>query len=214
MSIATIPTTVAPHRVTLHNISWETYVELRDEPENEHVRMTYDRGTLGLMSPLSIHEWYGRILGRCIETATIELGMDLRSGGSTTFRREDLERGLEPDECYYILNEPRVRGKDLIDLSVDPPPDLAVEIDITRTSAGKMLIYAALGVPELWRYVGDDLFVYLLDETGTYRKAEQSLNLPMLPIAELKRFVEMRGNFGENTLIRMFRDWVRETLSP
>src|SRR5262245_37853905 len=150
MSTATTNAAIDSPRILLQNVPWETYVQLRDVSENDHIRMTYDRGTLELMSPLSIHEWYGRILGRCVETATMELGIDIRSGGSTTFRREDLERGLEPDECYYILNEPRVRGKDNLDLSVDPPPDLAIEVDVTRTSTGKMTIYAAIGIPELW----------------------------------------------------------------
>ena len=208
-------TTVAfvPQSVILRNTSWETYVRLRDERENDHIRMTYDQGTLELMSPLSLHEWFHRLTAKHIDVLTMELGIPIRSGGSTTFRSEDLKRGLEPDECFYIFHEPSVRGKDDLDLSIDPPPDLAIEVDVTRSSKAKMAIYAALGVPELWRYDGEEILVFLLDAQGNYQRSETSLNLPMLPIADLKRFLDMRGSFDETTLLIMFRDWVRATLA-
>jgi len=165
------------------------------------------------MSPLSLHEWFHRLTAKHIDVLTMELGIPIRSGGSTTFRSEDLKRGLEPDECFYIFHEPSVRGKDDLDLSIDPPPDLAIEVDVTRSSKAKMAIYAALGVPELWRYDGEEILVFLLDAQGNYQRSETSLNLPMLPIADLKRFLDMRGSFDETTLLIMFRDWVRATLA-
>ena len=122
----------AEQRVLLRNISWETYERLLEERgDNSAPRFTYDRGELEIMSPSPEHEALNRSIALLVEFLAAELGIDVYDLGSTTFRREDLERGFEPDSCFYIENEERVRGKTRKDLSVDPPPDLVIEIDIT-----------------------------------------------------------------------------------
>src|SRR3989304_8025833 len=116
-------------RVLLSGISWSTFESLVAESQNHGTRFTYDRGYLEMMSPAGEHERLKRLIGRMIEAATEELGIPISSASATTLKAEWEERGLEADESYYIANEPHVRGRDEIDLRVDPPPDLAIEVD-------------------------------------------------------------------------------------
>ncbi len=117
--------------------------------------MAYDQGVLEIMSPSMRHETIKRLIGRMVEMFTLELDIEIRSVSSTTFNREDLEKGIEADECYYIRNAESIRGIEEIDLAIHPPPDLAIEIDISRSSQIKTGIYAALQVSEVWQYDGD-----------------------------------------------------------
>src|SRR5262249_54893083 len=138
--------------LVLRDIDWKTYNRLlRAFAERPGIRLTYDRGTLEIMSPSHGHDTDARFLGRLVVTLTEELGLPIKGGGSTTFRRRRRRRGLEPDDCYWIANEPRVRGKRKINLRVDPPPDLCIEVDVTHSSLNRLSIYAALNVPEVWR---------------------------------------------------------------
>jgi Uma2 family endonuclease len=137
----------------LPGIHWDTYQNLvRDLESQPGMRLTYDDGILEILMPLPPHETFKKLLGRFVEVTTEEIGIEIRSLGSTTWTREDLRKGLEADGCYYIQNELAVRGKDAIDLTIDPPPDLAIEVDSTSSSMNRMGIYAALGVPEVWRF--------------------------------------------------------------
>ncbi|MBI3271753.1 MAG: Uma2 family endonuclease [Planctomycetes bacterium] len=207
-------TTLLPceQHFVLQDVDWEFYESLLSRLGDRPLFLTYDRGRLELMSPSEEHESFGRLVGRLIETLTLELDIPLYSVGSTTFRREDLDRGLEPDECCYIQNELKVRAVEEIDLTRDPPPDLVVEIEISRRLLDREGIYAALGVPELWRFDGERLRVYQLGPAGVYQLAERSVCLPMLPPAEVERFVGLRKTTDETTLVRSFRSWVRQTL--
>ena len=177
--------TAAEQRIVLHNISWETYEWLLADHENASApRFTYDRGELEIMSPLPEHEEANRSIATLVELVGIALGGAYRSLGSTTFRREDLERGFEPDSCFYFQNEPAVRGKERIDLSVDPAPDVAIEIDTTRSSIDKLGLFATLGVGEVWRYDGNELTIVVLDQ-GRYTASVRSRALPFLSVADL-----------------------------
>ena len=144
-----------------------------------------------------------------VEATTEELGLEIYSLGSTTWSREDLKRGLEPDECYYIQSEARVRGKTRIDLTIDPPPDLAIEIDITSPSLDRLSIYASLGVPEVWRFDGTQLWIYVLQPDG-YGIQDRSTVLPVLDRTKLLDILGRRTQLGENALIRELRRWVRD----
>ena len=136
--------------ILLKNISWKTYESLLNElGEHGGIRLTYDRGNLEIMTPSAPHEGSKKILGRFVESVSEELNIEIRSLGSLTCRRQDLARGLEPDQCYYIENENVVWDKEQIDLNQDPPPDLVVEIDITSSSIDRLSLYASLGVPEV-----------------------------------------------------------------
>ncbi len=211
MTTATVPT---EQRFVLHDVGWAFYDELLSRLGDRPVFVTYDRGSLELMSPSDKHERCAALAGRLVEELTLELGIPILSCRSTTFRREDLDRGLEPDECYYIRSEARVRGVSPIDLSRDPPPDLAIEIEISRRLLDREGIYAALGVPELWCYDGARLRVLLLGPDGRYRASDRSAALAMVSAPDLERFLALRDQVDETRLLRQFRDWVRSRLSP
>jgi Uma2 family endonuclease len=132
----------------------------------------------------------------------------MRKLGTLTLEREDLTRAVEPDACFYIQNEACIRGR-TIDLSRDPPPDLVIESDYTHSSLNKHPIYAALGVPEIWRYRKQQLEVYLLGEGG-YQRSSQSLAFPMLPIEALPQWIERSQTMGQRAMIRQFRKQIQE----
>jgi Uma2 family endonuclease len=197
-------------RLVLRDIDWPTYRTIADALKGRHVRLTYDRGTLEFMTISHPHGNLSRLLGRLIVVLTEELGMPVQSCGDMPCDREDLERALEPDESYYLRNEPLVRGKEEIDLTTDPPPDLAVEIDVTRNSRRRLGVYAALGVPEVWRFDGEALEVHRLGPGGQYTVSDTSGHFPQVPVQELAAFLRQRTQADENSLVRSFRDWVRQ----
>lgn len=199
-----------PNLYVLYDVSWEFYEACLKELGERNIRLTYDRGTLEFMSPSEKHDRPKRLLGRLIEALTEELGIEIRSEGSTTWRSEEKERGLEPDECYYVEHEPLVRGRETIDPAVDPPPDLAVEVEVTRRFVDRLGIYAALGVREIWRHWGDRFRVFVLGDDGEYREADRSPSFPFLPIDEVNRFLARRNEMGETAWVRSFREWLRQ----
>lgn len=199
------------NRVVLTNISWATFEALLADTDHRGSRFTYNRGVLEIMSPSSEHEWLGRLIGRMIEKFTEEMEIPIKSGGSTTLKDELKQLGLEPDECYYIANEPAVRGLDEIDLGVSPPPDLAIEVDITTSSLDQLGIYAALGVPEVWICDGVNLKIYRLEGDGTYSMQARSPAFPTLPTEIILDFLARRKQTDETSWIKSFRDWVRKS---
>jgi Uma2 family endonuclease len=196
-------------RVVLTNIGWDIYERLAAEAGRAGTRFTYDRGVLEIMSPSREHERVKRRLGRMIETMTEELNIPIDSAGSTTLKSQLKQKGVEADECYYIANEPRVRGRDDLDLSADPPPDLVVEIDISASSIDQLAIYSALGVPEVWFCDGARVEFHALQRDGAYAPQDRSAAFPFLDSADLERFLALRNEGDETTWIRSFREWVR-----
>ena len=204
--------TLAEQRTVLHNISWQTFEALLQETgEDRGSRFAYDGGTLEIMTPLYEHENPKSNFGNFIVALAEELEIEIKSAGSTTLKRRIANRGIEPDNCYYIQNEPAVRGRQELDLETDPPPDLAIEIDITSSSVNKFGIYSALGVPELWRYNGRVLKFYQLVE-GQYVECEFSLAFPLVSVTEMSRFIEQSRTMGEIALLKSFRAWVRDRM--
>jgi Uma2 family endonuclease len=161
------------------------------------------------MSPLLSHEQYGALIAQMVELFTLERNIPRHSGGSTTFRREARRRGLEPDRCYWIQNAYRMQSRKDFDPELDPPPDLAIEVDITHGSLDRMSIYADLGVPEVWRFGGQAFGIHLLTEQRTYEPGTRSRALPELPPDVVLRFLHMSDEKGEMELMRAFRAWVR-----
>ncbi|MDJ0553998.1 MAG: Uma2 family endonuclease [Microcoleaceae cyanobacterium MO_207.B10] len=204
-------TLLKPKKSTLLiGIRWETYQALLlDLAENPSKKLTYDQGTLEIMTPLPEHEINKGFLGRLVQTTTEVLELEISSLGSTTLSRKDLQKGVEPDECYYITNEALVRGKIKFDFNYDPPPDLAIEIDITSSSLERLTIYAALGVREIWRFDGENLFIYCLQD-GNYQELENSNVLPILSKSVILNFLIRRAEKGENYLLREFRQWLEK----
>jgi len=178
---------------------------LRTLPENEHVRMTYDRGALEMMRPSKRHEQFAVMVELLIHAWAEEGSIDILGCRTMTCRREDLDRGFEPDNCYYVAHEAEMRSKDDLDLRHDPPPDLAIEIDISTSSLEKLELYEAFGVPEVWRYDGDSLHVCRLDARRHYAVHSSSLVFPGFPIADAERLLRETGVASQTALVKSFR---------
>jgi Uma2 family endonuclease len=199
------------HRVIFHDVSWQEFEAILEElGEHRATRLAYSRGSLEIRMPLPKHEVAKVIIGDLVTILLDELEIDYEPFGSTTFKREDMAQGVEPDDSFYIQNHARMIGKERIDLTVDPPPDLAIEVDIT--SKTQLNAYEALGVPELWRYEDDKLQINLLRD-GKYIQSEISPTFPNVPIFEaIPRFVEQSRTVGTRLTLKAFRQWVRSYL--
>lgn len=202
----------AEQRVILHNASWGTYERLMDERGDRRVpRFAYDRGELEIMSPSTEHESAAYLLELLVALFAGETGVNVYGVGSMTFKREDLERGFEPDACFYVQNEERMRGKPRIDLGIDPPPDLVIEIDITNPSLSKFPIYAQIGVPEIWHHDGERVAIFEL-RGGEYAEVAESTVLPPLAGPALSRFVEESRSLGSVVWMRNVREWAQSNV--
>lgn len=196
----------AEQRVVLRNVSWETYERLLGDHENSSApRFAYDRGELEIMSTSPEHEKLNRRIALLVLAFTEEMGVESEGLSSTTFRREDLERGFEPDSCFYLQNEELVRDKNRIDLAIDPPPDLVIEVDITSPSINKLSIYARIGVPEAWRYDGAKLGILKLGE-GEYVAVQESVIIPGLSGSVLTRLIERSKSLRRTVWVREVRE--------
>lgn len=205
---------IAEQRVILQNISWQTFKAMLTETGEDRISlMTYDQGTLEIMTPLMPHERANRQIERLIWILVEELGLNILSVGSMTCKREDLERGAEPDSSYYIQNEPLVREKDEINLAEDPPPDLVLEVEYSRSAINKLRLYASMRVPEFWRYDGRSLRIYRLDKEE-YHLCENSPTFAPVAVSEIPRFIKENKKIGEVAMVRSFRAWVRQQLDP
>ena len=198
-------------RVILYNISWQQFENLLvDLGENRATRVAYVDGTLEIMTPLPEHEYYKETFGDVIKDIAETLDQDYESLGSTTWKRELERAGVEPDNCFYFQNEPKIRGKLEFDLNQDPPPDLALEIDVTSKSLSRFPIYARLGVPEIWCYDSGEVKIYQLQHEG-YIEVETSLVFPTLPVQELPALIEQYRLQGKLAIRKAVRKWVQET---
>jgi Uma2 family endonuclease len=198
-----------PMHMVLPHISWGTYERILDEIGETHLRVSYLRGRVEFMTISYEHDNIGRWIGRLIFLVALELNYPLATGGSTTLKEALLEVGLEPDECFWIKNENKMRGKKKWKAMSDPSPDLAVEIDITSSWLDRLEIYAALKVPEVWRFDGEMLKVLLLRANGKYKERAKSQAFPSLPMDGFVRFVKKLGSAEEVSLTREFTEWLR-----
>ena len=207
--LETIETLPANSTLLLHEVSWAEYEDLLALlPDNPRFRLSYDQGTLQIMTLSPRHERLKSIFIPLLTVLTEELNLNLVGLGSTTFRLAEAARGLEPDDCYYIHQAERMAGQDTIDLATDPPPELVVEVDISHPSLDKFPIYASLRVPEVWRHDGATLqFFRLIGER--YTQTPASGLFPLLPAEVLAGFVQQGNQHGIIPMMRAFRDWVR-----
>lgn len=199
-----------PEQATLlHNISWATYRSLlADYKDSSAPRLTFDRGLLEIMSPSTRHERLNRRLATFVEIVLEERGVEFDNVGSTTFKREDLQRGFEPDSSFYVQSIESINDKEQIDLAVDPPPDIVIEIDITHASLDKLPIFAAVGVPELWRYDGKQVMILLL-ASGSYVASPESAALPGVTGEVLTRFMRASEQQKRTIWLGDVRAWAR-----
>jgi Uma2 family endonuclease len=194
-------------RRVLDGVAWEDYLKLLDATPDLYLRHTYDEGTLEMMSPGKNHEWAEKLIARMIEAFAMAVDIPIQSVGSTTIRAATGGRGLQPDQTYYLANEPLVRCKDTYDPKKDPPPDLAIEVDVTNTSVPRMPVFAKVGVPEVWRLDKRRRLHFYRLTKGKYQAVEHSIAFPFLKPADLLRFVNRRAEIGENGVVREFVEW-------
>jgi Uma2 family endonuclease len=196
------------HQVQLKEVTWAELEGILEElGDRGNPRLSYSHGTLEFMSPSPEHEDNKNILSDLIKVLLEELDIEFRDLGSTTFKNQQMDQAVEPDACFYIEHEAEIRGKRRIDLTIDPPPDLAIEIDITART--RFNHYEALGVPELWRYNGSSLEINVLQE-GRYVDSAQSLHFPGLPVIDIiPNYLEQSRTTGRTALLRSFRRWVQ-----
>lgn len=158
------------------------------------------------MSPSKLHERVAHLLGQLVGAWTDEKNIDRQGCGTVTFQRSDLAQGLEPDQCFYLQNEQLVRGRDQLDLTQDPPPDLVIEVDITSPSRRRLPSYQALGVPEVWVWRSGALTVHVLSAAGEYEERSDSAALPAFPIAVAVQLLGARHTMSDTELVRRFRE--------
>ncbi len=195
-------------RVVLQNVSWSTYERLLSEHNDTPTpRLNFDRGTLEIMSPSSEHEEYKQALTLLVEMLADGFRIDVRNLGSTTFRRNELERGFEADACFYIQSAGAIEGKTHIDPAVDPGPDLVIEVEITTPALNKLPIYAAFHVPELWRYDGQRLAILVL-HGAEYAESETSHAFPSAAAVALSRLARRSFLLKRTEWLREVRSWV------
>lgn len=198
--------------VVLHNISWNSYKQITDSLQDETpAHFTFDRGKLEVTVLSLKHENLKKILAMLFERLSEALEVEIFAG-STTFQREDLERGFEPDECYYVKNAELMRGKDAVNLNFDPPPDLTIEIDVKHSSLNRMSIFAAIGIPEILRYDGETLTIYLL-QNGEYEKSDASGVLPKVEIKRLSELIEIGVHSPRKEFLSKIRQYSEELKS-
>ncbi len=190
--------------IVLRDINWSDFEAiLEDLGERRSSRIAYDCGTLSIMTPLPEHEVNKVLIGDLLKVLLEELDIEFWSLGSTTFKNKIMKQGIEPDDCFYINNEALIRGKDRIDLTIDPPPDLAIEVDVTSRSNAS--IYAKLGVAELWRFEKGKLKIDILQD-GVYVNSDVSSIFPDIPlITIIPEYLSKAKENGRNKTMKEFR---------
>ena len=197
-------------RMAFRDLDWSGFKQIQQLlTERTRTRFTYDGGVLEITMPLESHERLARLIELFIRILVVELGLKIKTMGSTTLDREDLLKSAEPDNGYYIQNYGLVADHE-VDLSADPPPDLVVEVDITHTDINKNSLYASMGVPEFWRFDGQTWQILQLVETD-YVEQELSTTFPVLEKRDLYRFLEA-ALLDEVTAEIDFRQWVRQKI--
>ena len=205
---------VAESRFLLHCLDWQGYEKLLKIFGDDGPRVSYLDGVVELMSPGPLHEGYSELLNRMIWDLIVELRIPARSMGSTTFKRRGQKRGLEPDKCFYLSKVASLRGQDLSSLKPLPPPDLAIEVEMSSPLLDKLAIYAGLGVPEIWRYNQDGLTILLLRPDRSYHVSERSLAFPWLPLDEFRQRLATFDFDQESAWFHAYRIWLREVITP
>lgn len=215
MATATGPKKRAPvsSGFVFHDVSWDDYEAMLRMVGDRPIRVIYDRGEMEIFMPTLGHDSDAYLLGRMVDTLTEELEISVEGGDTTTHKRMDLGKGVEPDRCYWFGEKARhMRGKRQLDLTSDPVPDLIIEVDVTRTSLDRLEIFAAMGVPEVWRSTSRSLQFLHLQANGTYQARTTSRSFPTLPVSAVAQFLKEARSADKTTSIRSFRAFVREKI--
>ncbi len=198
-------------RIQLQDVNWNDFVAILDELGDKRAwRIAYSDEVLDIRMPLPEHEVDKELIGDMVKILLEELDIDNECFGSTTFKRQDVAKGIEPDQCFYIRNHAVMIGKRRVDLTIDPPPDLAIKVDVTSKTG--LDAYRALGVPELWRFEDGQLQISLL-QNGQYQDANSSPHFPNFPIINgISQFLDRSQSEGRSPTLKAFRQWVRELI--
>lgn len=211
MLIESPPKLVGEKRLTFRNLDWHAFKQIQSLlTERTRARFTYDNGVLEITMPLEGHERSARLIERFILILVMELGMKVKTMGSTTLDREDLLKSAEPDNGYYIQNYALVASHE-VNLNVDPAPDLVVEVDITNTDLNKNTLYASMGVQEFWRFNGRVWKILQLVD-GAYVECDRPPTFPLIEKTDLYQFLEA-ALLDEVAAEINFRQWVRQQVS-
>ena len=197
----------------LNDVPWDEYEQLlNDLGDGYGVRISYDHGRLEVMSPSSFHEMYKELIFSIALLFALEEGLLIETRGSTTFKQRRFGKAAEPDTCFYVKNAARVINRRRLDLAVDPPPDIIVEVDVAHESTQKFAFYASLGVPELWQYDEQQLHIYQLSK-GSYEEVSSSLAFPLLTSNAMTQFLEQSKTEGQIAALNSFQTWLRSQKS-
>lgn len=196
-------------RFVFRNVDWPFYDRVLRAVGDRRVFVTYREGTLEMMTTSFEHDAYAEMLALLVRTCAQETGTPHKGAGSTTFRRRLADAGLEPDRCFYVQHVTAIRGKRTIDLDRDPPPDLAIEVEISRRLRERVRTYEALGVPELWRCDRRRVRMHRLGDAGRYVEVDRSIAFPVLAPAHVHRFLEMGWDVEEVEWVRAIQSWIR-----
>ena len=195
--------------IILRGVSWQIYQQLMKEHESRSApRFTFNQGCLEIYMPSLKHEKKAEFLADIVRTVAEECEIELLSVRSTTFKRDDLEKGVEPDGCFYLQSYDQVFGMQAIDFE-QFPPDLVIEVDIFSPSINRFPIYAEFKVPEIWRYLKDEVKIYLFDGEK-YVEANESLALPKLSGEILTQFLVASETMKRSTWLKNVREWIRQ----
>lgn len=204
-----------PPGVVFHDVPWADYEAMLKLIGERPIRVTYDLGEMEIFMPSYGHNTDAFLLGRMVDLLTEELQISVRGGDTTTHKRQDLGKGAEPDKCYWLgENARRMSGQRQLDLDRDPPPDLIIEVDVTRTSLDRLKIFAAMKVPEVWRSTSRSLQFLGLQADGTYQPRTISRNFPSLQVSSITEFLKQGRTADSTEWIRSFRAFVREKIVP
>lgn len=196
-------------KVELDDIRWDEYEQLlEDVSEVRFFKIYYDNGRLVAMTVSYEHEGIKSCFPHLLAILAEELDLPLRGAASTTLKKSKKKKGGDPDDSYYIENAHKIRGLKRINLAVDPPPDLLIEVDITSSSINKFAIYAAMGVAEFWRYEGDEMHFYQL-EGEDYVEVTHSLHFPFVTPAVITEFLKLGDAEDIPPMNKAFREWVK-----
>lgn len=217
MAAATRPRSLpdeGEQRFAIRGIGWGGYQSLLALIGDHPIHLAYDRGDVELVRPSFRHARCKNLWRYAVTAICDELDFPMVAAGSTTRAGDWLDRGIDPTESFYLSNAHSLRKTGRIDLAIDPPPDLAIEIEITRGALDRLGIYAALRVPEAWRYDGERLTVHVLGEGGAYRESPSSAAFSFVPMEEVARFVREHDARNDTRWGRAFREWVRAVVVP
>lgn len=195
--------------VVFYGASWEFYEALLREYDEQPTRVNFSQGTLEIMTLSIEHEAYKQAIGEMVGLISLEFDIPMARRGSTTLKLRAKDRGLESDQCYWVQHEAAVRGLKRLDLSIHPPPDLVVEVDVTHAVVDREAIYASLHIPEMWHFDTRTWLTAWELKDGNWGRIERSLSFPQIRVADLNPFLQRLATDGDTRVLREFRDWLR-----